>query len=48
MAEHGIRRLPTCEGNTLVGTITADEMTEPLADEQQQLGDVIRAQRPEY
>ena len=48
MAEHGIRRLPVCEGETLVGIITADDLTELLADEQQQLGDVIRAQRPEY
>jgi len=48
MAEHGVRRLPVCEGETLVGIITADDLTELLADEQQQLGDVIRAQRPEY
>ncbi len=48
MAEHGVRRLPICEGDTLVGIITADDMTELLADEQQQLGEIIRAQRPEY
>ncbi len=48
MADHGIRRLPVCEGHDLVGIITADDVTELLADEQQQLGDVIRAQRPEY
>lgn len=48
MAEHGIRRLPICEGDTLVGIITADDVTELLADEQQHLGDIIRAQRPEY
>jgi signal-transduction protein with cAMP-binding, CBS, and nucleotidyltransferase domain len=48
MANHGVRRLPICEGDTLVGIISADDMTELLADEQQQLGDVIRAQRPEY
>ncbi|MEF8814719.1 MAG: CBS domain-containing protein [Halovenus sp.] len=48
MADHGIRRLPICEGDTLVGIITADDITELLADEQQQLGDIIRAQRPEY
>jgi len=48
MAEHGVRRLPVCEGETLVGIITADDLTELLADEQQQLGDVVRAQRPEY
>ena len=28
--------------------ITADDVAELLADEQQQLGDLIRAQRPEY
>jgi signal-transduction protein with cAMP-binding, CBS, and nucleotidyltransferase domain len=48
MAEHGIRRLPICEGDTLVGIITADDVTELLADEQQHLGDIVRAQRPEY
>jgi CBS domain-containing protein len=48
MAEDGIRRLPVCEGDTLVGIITADDLTELLADEQQHLGDIIRAQRPEY
>jgi CBS domain-containing protein len=48
MAEHGIRRLPVCEGETLVGIITADDLTELLADEQQHLGDIVRAQRPEY
>ena len=48
MAEHGIRRLPLCEGDTLVGIITADDVTELLADEHQQLGDIIRGQRPEY
>ena len=48
MAEHGIRRLPICEGDTLVGIITADDVTELLADEQQHLGDIIRSQRPEY
>ena len=48
MAEHGVRRLPVCEGDTLVGIITADDVTELLADEQQHLGNIIRAQRPEY
>ncbi|MGM0398968.1 MAG: CBS domain-containing protein [Halobacteriota archaeon] len=48
MAESGIRRLPVCEGDVLVGIITADDLTELLADEQQQLAKVIRAQRPEY
>ena len=48
MAEHGVRRLPVCEGDSLVGIITADDMTELLADEQQHLGNIIRSQRPEY
>ncbi|MFW6002984.1 MAG: CBS domain-containing protein [Halanaeroarchaeum sp.] len=48
MAEKGIRRLPVCEGDVLVGFITADDLTELLADEQQHLAEIIRAQRPEY
>lgn len=48
MADRGIRRLPVCEGDSLVGIVTADDLNELLADEQQQLGAVIRAQRPEY
>ncbi|RKD88983.1 CBS domain-containing protein [Halopiger aswanensis] len=48
MADHGIRRVPVCEGDELVGIITADDLTELIADEEQQLADVIRAQRPEY
>lgn len=48
MAEHGVRRLPICKGDTLVGIITADDMTELLVDEQRLLGDIIRAQRPDY
>ncbi|AEH39359.1 CBS domain-containing protein [Halopiger xanaduensis] len=48
MADHGIRRIPICEGDDLVGIITADDLTELIADEEQQLADVIRAQRPEY
>ncbi len=48
MQEHGIRRLPVCEGDTLTGIITADDLTELIADEKQQLAEVIRAQRPEY
>lgn len=48
MADQGVRRLPVCEGDTLVGIITADDMTELLADEQQHLGEIIRGQRPEY
>ena len=49
MSENGVRRLPVCgDDGELVGIITADDMTELLADEQQQLAEVIRAQRPSY
>lgn len=49
MSENGVRRLPVCDENDdLVGIITADDLTELLADENQQLASVIRAQRPEY
>lgn len=49
MSEHGIRRLPlvTIE-EELVGIVTADDMTELLADESQQLASVIQNQRPPY
>lgn len=49
MSDHGIRRLPVCDDDgDLMGIITADDLTELLADEQQQLADVVRAQRPPY
>lgn len=49
MSENAVRRLPICDDDgELVGIITADDMTELLADEQQQLAEVIRAQRPSY
>jgi CBS domain-containing protein len=48
MAEHGIRRLPVCEDDSLVGIITADDLNELLADEQQKFAELIRAQRPAY
>jgi signal-transduction protein with cAMP-binding, CBS, and nucleotidyltransferase domain len=48
MSEHGIRRLPVCEDDTLVGIVTADDLSELLADEHQHFGDIIRAQRSEY
>ena len=48
MADHGIRRLPVVVGGSLVGIITADDLTELLADEEQHLAEIIRAQRPEY
>lgn len=49
MSENAVRRLPVCDDDgELVGIITADDMTELLADEQQHLAEVIRAQRPSY
>lgn len=48
MAEHGIRRIPVCEGDSLVGIVTSDDLNELLADEHQQFAEVVRAQRPEY
>lgn len=48
MAEHAVRRLPVCEGDTLAGIITSDDLNELLADEQLQFAEIIRAQRPEY
>ena len=49
MSDNGVRRIPICgDGGELRGIITADDMTELLADEQQQLAEVIRAQRPSY
>jgi len=48
MAENGVRRLPIREGETLVGIVTADDLNELLADEQQQFAEIIRAQRPAY
>lgn len=49
MAEHGVRRLPVCDDDdALVGIITVDDLNELLADEQEGLADVIRAQRPPY
>jgi len=49
MSDNGVRRIPICgDGGELQGIITADDMTELLADEQQQLAEVIRAQRPSY
>lgn len=48
MSDHGIRRLPVCRDGELVGIITADDLIELIADEKQQIAEVIRAQRPEY
>lgn len=49
MADHSIRRLPVCtETDDLMGIITADDLTELLADEHQQLAAILRNQRPAY
>ncbi|WP_248895681.1 CBS domain-containing protein [Haloplanus halobius] len=48
MSDHGVRRLPVCDGDDLVGIITADDLTELLADEQGRMAEIIRAQRPPY
>jgi CBS domain-containing protein len=49
MSEHGVRRLPVVDGNDdLAGIITIDDLTELLADEQQHVAEVLRAQRPPY
>lgn len=49
MSENGVRRLPVCsEDDELTGIITADDLTELLADESEQLASVIQAQRPSY
>lgn len=49
MSEHSIRRLPVTDADgSLEGIITADDLNELLAEEQQALAEVIRAQRPPY
>lgn len=48
MAANGVRRLPVMDGGSLAGIITADDLIELLADEQQHMAEIIRAQRPEY
>lgn len=49
MSEHGVRRLPVCNSNgDLSGIITADDLTELIADKEQQLAEIIRSQRPPY
>ncbi|UHQ96082.1 CBS domain-containing protein [Natrinema halophilum] len=49
MSEHGVRRLPVMDAESnLAGIITVDDLNELLADEQQELAEVIRAQRPPY
>lgn len=49
MSENSVRRLPICDENDeLVGIIAADDLTELLAEESEQLAKVVRAQRPAY
>ncbi len=49
MSSHAVRRLPVCDdAGELVGIITTDDLNELIADEQSELADVIRAQRPPY
>lgn len=49
MSENGVRRLPVCDDDDeLVGIITADDLTELLADENEKLASVIKAQRASY
>lgn len=48
MSDAGIRRLPVTDGDELAGIVTADDLTELIADEEQQLASTIRAQRPAY
>lgn len=48
MSRHGIRRMPVTDDDRLVGIITADDLSELLADEQQELAGVVRAQRQPY
>lgn len=49
MSENGVRRLPVCtEDDELAGIITADDLTELLAEEHEQLAAVVRAQRAPY
>lgn len=49
MSEDGVRRLPVCnEDDELVGIITADDLTELLADEHEQLAAITRSQRAAY
>ncbi len=49
MSENGVRRLPVCNDNDeLIGIITADDLTELLAEEHEYLASIIQAQRPAY
>ncbi|WP_255168823.1 CBS domain-containing protein [Natrononativus amylolyticus] len=49
MNSHGIRRLPVVGADgELAGIITADDLSELLADEHQELTGVLRSQRAPY
>ncbi len=48
MREHAVRRLPVTDDGSLAGIVTADDLQELLAEEQEQFAGVIRAQRPAY
>lgn len=49
MSTHGVRRLPVCnDDDELVGIITADDLNELVAEENEHFAEVIRAQRPAY
>jgi CBS domain-containing protein len=49
MSKHGVRRIPVTDADgRLSGIITADDLSELLADEQQELAGVVRAQRQPY
>lgn len=49
MSKHSIRRVPvTDDDGRLRGIITADDLSELLADEQQELAGVVREQRQPY
>ncbi|GAB7020927.1 CBS domain-containing protein [Halostagnicola bangensis] len=49
MSEHAVRRLPIVGSDgQLSGIITVDDLNELLANEHQQLAEVVQAQRPPY
>lgn len=49
MRQNGVRRLPICDDDgELAGIITADDLSELLAEESEQIADIIRTQRPAY
>lgn len=48
MEDHGVRRMPVVDGDTLAGIITLDDVNQLLIDELDNLGDVIEAESPPY